>query len=141
MLRQSVVLLGSLPVGTVPLEGLVADFGWSLETADSFPALRNLSREREIIAVLFEASMWSLPWAEALRFVQDAAPGAFPVVCHRFSDPMYWPALADAGAFHKMTLPLASTEVRQGLGFVWSARSAAEKKILQNEASRSARVA
>ena len=141
MPRHSVVLLGSLPAETVPLERLVAEFGWSLERADSFPALRNLAPEHDMVAVFFEAGMWKLTWSEALQLVQDAAPGALPVVCYRFSDHLHWPELADAGAFHKMPLPLASSEVRQGLGFVWAARSTMEKKILQNEASRPARVA
>lgn len=128
MPHQTIVLLGNLPADTVPLDLLVEKFGWSLEKAATFNSLRDLAAGRDVVAVLFEASMWSLPWSEVLRLVLDAAPNALPILCHRFSDTLPWPELADAGAFHAMPLPLASGEVRQSLGFVWAARSRTDKR-------------
>jgi hypothetical protein len=110
------------------LDTVVQAFGWSLETAADFRRLRGIAACSDVVAVLFEAGMWRLEWSEVLQLVQHAAPSALPVLCHRFSDHLDWPALADAGAFHHMPLPLISSEVRQSLGFVWAARSAAEKR-------------
>ncbi len=121
MQSPTVLLLGSLPANAASLDMLVAQFGWSLETASDFRCLRGLNADRNLVAVLFEAGMWSLEWSEALQLVRHAAPSAFPILCHRFSDHLDWPTLADAGAFHAMRLPLVANEVRQSLGFVWAA--------------------
>jgi hypothetical protein len=73
--------------------------------------------------------MWKLSWEEALRLVIDAAPDALPVLCHGFSDVLYLPDLADAGAFHAMRLPLHADEVRQSLGFVWAAQGRHKNRV------------
>lgn len=59
-----------------------------------------------------------LSWSEGLRSVKAAAPGALPILCHRFGEAVDWPQAANAGAFHSLLLPFDLREVRQSLGFV-----------------------
>jgi hypothetical protein len=122
MTNPTVVLLGNLSVGGPDVGDLVREFGWSIEASPSFDHLRQLSRTRSIVAVLFDSSELKLAADQALRAAHKAAPNARLISCHRFSEPVDWPVLAEAGAFHALALPLDRDEVRQSLGFVWSAR-------------------
>jgi hypothetical protein len=128
MPNQSVVLLGNLPAASV-LDRLVVEFGWTLEKAASFEALRQPNIQRDAVAVLFEATMWGLGWHEALRMVVDAAPAVCPILCHRLSDTLNWPELSVAGAFHALAIPFRESEAKQSLGFVWAAKSRPRKVI------------
>ncbi len=122
MTHPTVVLLGNL-CQQVPATGeLAREFGWSIEPAAGFEQLRALSRNRQIVAVLFDAGDLGVTVEQALRAARKAAPNARLISCHRFSDVVNWPELADAGAFHALSVPLDRNEVRQSLGFVWSAR-------------------
>src|ERR1700722_747445 len=123
MTSRTVVLAGNLPVEHLDLDALVAEFGWSLEEAGSLGCLAELNRCNNIVTVLFSPKGLDLPWDQALRSVLDAAPGALPILCHGFAEPIDWPQAADAGAFHSLLLPLNLQEVRQSLGFAWSAKS------------------
>jgi len=121
MAQGTVVLAGAFP-GPVALGGVVSDYGWSFATAADVGELERLNSERWIVAVLFSPRDLALAWDHALRSVQKAVPGAFPILCHRVGDLIDWPQAAGAGAFHALLLPFAEREVRQSLGFVWSVR-------------------
>ena len=84
--------------------------------------LRDLSVERNLVAVLFEPEALGLASNQALRLIREAAPKALPILCQRLSEPDVWPELAEAGAFHSLPLPLNAGEVKQSLGFVWAAK-------------------
>jgi hypothetical protein len=122
MLNGTVVLLASPAVQTLPLDHLVPEFGWSLATAANLDQLRDLTIARNVVAILFEPNGLGLSPEHALRSVRDVSAHAFLIPCHRFSDVVNWPELADAGAFHALALPFDQGEVRQSLGFVWAAR-------------------
>jgi len=123
MLSGRIVVLGNPPViETVAFERLTPEFGWSVEVAEDLDRLRLLGETGNVVAVFFEAQSLGQSWEDALRAVRDAAPQALLIPCHRFSDSVNWPDLADAGAFHALPVPLKSDEVRQSLSFVWSAR-------------------
>lgn len=126
MTSRTVVLAGSLPVERLNLEGIVTEFGWSLREAGSLRCLAELNECHNIVTVLFCPASLGLPWDQALRSILDAAPGALPILCHGFSEAIDWPRAAEAGAFHSLLLPLNLQEVRQSLGFVWSAKSRSE---------------
>ncbi len=117
-----VVLLGNLSTETSPLDVAVREFGWSFECTSSLADLREMSAARNVLAVLFEPLAFGNSCHEALRSVLEAAPKAHPILCHRFSETMLWPELAEAGAFHSLLLPLNIGEVRQSLGFLWAAK-------------------
>lgn len=119
MSNCTLVILGNLASGA--LNQAIAEFPWSLEDADGFRRLSDLHRERRVVAVLFEPYTFDLTWNEALRSVREAAPTALPIACHRFSDVIDWPQLAEGGAFHALRLPFDERELRQSLGFVWTA--------------------
>ncbi len=129
-MHPTVVLLGNCSVDTPKVSNLVREFGWSVEAAPSLDHLRQLGRTGSIVAVLFEANDFGLSVEQALRAARKAAPNARLIPCHRFSDVVDWPALADAGAFHALALPLNWDEVRQSLGFVWSARLRRPAEVL-----------
>ena len=130
MPHATVVLLGNLPVETLPIEVVAAEFGWSVESAVDLGHLRKLARSHNLVAVLFHPDGFGLTHSQIMNAVRDSAPSARCIPCHRFSDRVNWPDLAEAGAFHALALPLKLNEVRQSLGFVWSARLAQTAKIL-----------
>jgi DNA-binding NtrC family response regulator len=119
----TVVLLGNISVELLKLDSLIAEFGWVLKRAAGFGRLRDLSNDDHVIAVLFDANALHLSWIEALNSVQEAASSALSIVCHRFSDRINWPELAEAGAYHALRLPLDECELRQSLGFVCAAKN------------------
>jgi len=120
MANGTVILLGNLPPG--PLDRVVTEFGWSLEIVRSLDRVREMSAGRKLIAILFEPYSLGLSWSLALRSVLYAAPTALPIACHRFSDAIDWPELANAGAFHALSSPFNERELRQSLGFIWARR-------------------
>jgi hypothetical protein len=113
---------------------VVQEFGWSLECVSSFENLRKLLRDRSAVAVLFEPKALGISWEEALGLVLEIAPDALPMVCQRFSETVIWPDLAEAGAFHSLSLPIDARELRQSLGFVWTAKRAASVESLNTAA-------
>ena len=119
MSNCTLIVLGNLASSAI--HQAITGFPWSLEDADGFRHLRDLHRERKVVAVLFEPYTFDLTWNEALKSVREAAPTALPIVCHRFSDVIDWPQLAEGGAFHALRLPLDERELRQSFGFVWAA--------------------
>lgn len=123
--------MGSLSQQVPSCGELAREFGWSIEGAIAFEQLRALARGRQIVAVLFDAKDLGMPVEQALRAARKAAPNARLISCHRFSDVVNWPELADAGAFHALSVPLDRNELRQSLGFVWSARLRRPASVLQ----------
>jgi DNA-binding NtrC family response regulator len=127
MTSRTVVLAGRLSVEHLALEALVAEFGWSLKEADGLRRLAELNESHTIAAVLFSPKSLELPWERAVRHILDAAPGALPVLCHGFAEKIDWPRAAHAGVFHSLLLPFKLQEVRQSLGFAWSAKRRSAK--------------
>jgi len=129
-MKGGVVVLGNLSIGSLPLEDLAKEFGWTLERAFSLEALGNLAAERDIAAVLFDSADLQMLWKQALPLVREAAPGSLAILCHRFSEAIPWAELTEAGAFHSLRLPLALHEVRQSFGFAWAAKSGTAVNLL-----------
>lgn len=130
MTPGTLVLLGNVRFEAASLDGLCLEFGWLIEGAIDLDHLRELSVGRNSIAILFDANSLGLSWQEALASIREVDSQAFLIPCHRFSDVVTWRELADAGAFHTLALPLDVGEVRQSLGFIWSARSRRAAKHL-----------
>ncbi len=121
MANGTVVLLGSLRVERPAMDHLVSVFGYSVREV---PTLRHIgSLDDDIVAVFFSPSAMGLECDEALRHVLSAAPGALPILCHGFAEHVDWPRLVEAGAFHSLPMPFSAAEVRQTLGFVWTAKT------------------
>lgn len=131
MLNGMIILLGDVP--RAGLDHVAREFGCSTERVESFEDLRNIHDRDKIAAVFFEPHAFKLSWQTALKLVLDAAPSAFPIVCRRFSDLIDWPALAEAGAFHTVTVPFDEVEVRHSLGFVWAAKWRAAKTLAMDK--------
>jgi DNA-binding NtrC family response regulator len=124
MANGTVVLLGSLCVDRPAMDHLASAFGYSVKEV---PTLRHLgSLGEDLVAVFFSPSAMGLECDEALQHILRTAPGALPILCHGFAENMDWARLMDAGAFHSLPMPFNPAEVRQTLGFVWSAKSRAE---------------
>lgn len=121
MTRQTVILVGNLPFEMPALNRLVQEMGWALEVAEDFAELRDRQVSRKPAAILIAAQSTGLSWQETLEEARKIDSDALLIACHRFSDPVSWPELAEAGAFHSLALPLDPNEVRQSLAFVWSA--------------------
>ena len=114
-----VVLLGALPVDHSMFDHLTTEFGWTIQSAAT---LAELSTDQNLAVVLFSPRHMALPWEQALQSVLEAAPRALPILCHTFAETLDWPRAANAGAFHSLLLPFDAREVRQSLGFAWSAK-------------------
>ena len=122
MAHGTVVLLGSLPIEHLMLDCLVSQFGFSFKEVDTLENLSKLKVRDDVLAVIFRPSTLGLSWDEAIKSVLNAFPLAFPIICHGFADHLDWPEAADAGAFHSLLVPFSVAELRQSLGFVWSAQ-------------------
>lgn len=122
MTHSTVIFLGNAGPGIDGLEATVCEFGWTLETAADLDKLRALSEERTVIAIIFDSRSLDLRAEDALRRIRSLDSEALLIPCLRFSDSANWPDLAEAGAFHAISLPFSPGEVRQSLAFVWSAR-------------------
>ena len=119
-MRPVIVSLGSLPIDK-GLRSVAQEFGWSLVRVPARRQIQKTCKAFDVVAILFEPKAIAASWQEALKIVQAEAPGALPIVCHRFSESLPWPELAHAGAFHELWLPFDLGEVRQSWGFVQSA--------------------
>ena len=115
----TIVLLGALPVDHSVFNHVAAEFGWTVQSAAT---LAELSALQNLAVVLFSPRHMALPWEQALQSVLEAAPRALPILCHTFAETVDWPRAANAGAFHSLLLPFDAREVRQSLGFAWSAK-------------------
>jgi DNA-binding NtrC family response regulator len=129
-MHGTVVFLGNLTVENLGLDLLASEFGWTFETAGTLDQLRELSSVRSPAAIVFDAADLGMAAKQALFLLQKFAPQALLIPCHRFSDVVNWPELAEAGAFHALALPFKPNEVRQSLGFVWSARLRRSANVL-----------
>ena len=114
-------LVGDLHIDRQALDLIAADFHWSVKQFRTIYELAQ-ANDNNLIAVFFDPKSLSLPQERALRVVLEAAPGALPILCHRFAEAVDWPQLAEAGAFHSLRFPLDLREARQTLGFVWEAK-------------------
>ena len=149
MARETVALtvaMAGIPeVDEALLSRLAKEFGWSFGRVQGIPEVARLNAGTELVAVLFSPQGLGLPWEQALKAVQEAAPLALPIVCHRFAEQIEWPEFAEAGVFHALRLPLHLSEVRQSLGFVREAearrvaRSIGDLKKLRTAVGRAAR--
>ena len=116
-----VALVGDLHIDRQALDLVAAEFHWSVKQFRTLYELAQANVDDNLIAVFFDAKSLSLPQERALRVILEAAPGALPILCHRFAEVLDWPQLAEAGAFHSLRFPLDLREARQTLGFVWEA--------------------
>jgi hypothetical protein len=127
--RGWVVLLGDFSDERVDLAAIARDFGWSgVQTSDPFE-LRELSRSRTIVAVLVHAGALGAHWRQALRTIRTAAPRARIIMCHKADQARNRTEMVDAGAFGVLLSPLAHSEVRQSLGFVWASKVRTAKPL------------
>jgi DNA-binding NtrC family response regulator len=122
MCRGTVALLGNLNIDRTVFDAMAAEFDWAVSQTHSLSELREMSVAQNVAAVLFDARNLGVSWNDALESVLAAAPRALPIVCTGFSEPVRWPELADAGAFHELRLPINKSEARRSLGFIWAAK-------------------
>lgn len=119
MSEKVVLLPGSTRLENAVLHRIAAEFGWEIKVAGGLSD----TRHKRTAAILFsrDALGAELGWIETIRRLRCALPDARLVACHGFTDTFDWPALAEAGVFHSLWLPLKENEVRRTFGFVWEA--------------------
>jgi hypothetical protein len=130
MTGDVVFMPGSKQIQLSPLQTAARDFGWMVNVHRDVCKVAASQATRKTVAVLFcvDALGRGYSWIETIRLFRSALPEARLLPCHGFSEPIDWPELCDAGAFHALWLPLRENEVRQSLGFVWEA----EKRFLRS---------
>jgi DNA-binding NarL/FixJ family response regulator len=117
-----VVLLGDFSNERIDLASVVHDFGWSVSQAASLSELAEIGRSRTVMAVLVQTGVLKMPRPEGLRAIRRVAPRGRIIVCHNVSQSDSRSAMIAAGAFGVLLSPLAQSEVRQSLGFVWASK-------------------
>lgn len=117
-----IVLLGDFSNERLDLTSIGRDFGWSVSQTLNLAGLREIGRSSTVVSVLLHAGALGLPWPAALRAVRAAEPQARIIVCHKADQAHSRTEMIDAGAFGVLLSPLAHSEVRQSLGFVWAGR-------------------
>ena len=120
--RGCVVLLGEFSNERLDLAAISRDFGWSVAQTPDLPGLREIGQSRTVISVLVQAGSMGMPWPKVLRAVRSAAPRARIIMCHKADQTHSRAEMVDAGAFGVLLSPLAHSEVRQSLGFVWASK-------------------
>jgi DNA-binding response OmpR family regulator len=120
--RGCVVLLGDFSNERLDLISIGGDFGWSVDRAADLSGLEEIGRSRTVIAVLLQAGALPIAWPDAMRAIRAVAPRARVIVCHKVDQAHSRTAMIDAGAFGVLLSPLAHSEVRQSLGFVWASK-------------------
>ena len=118
--KGCVVLLGDFSNERLDLASIGQDFSWSVTHASDLTGLREICQSRTVLVVLVKAERGA--WPQALRAVRTAAPRARIIICHTVDQADSRAAMVDAGAFGVLLSPLAHSEVRQSLGFVWASR-------------------
>jgi hypothetical protein len=130
-----VVMPGSMPVGLPMVRAIADDFGWKVEVALTLDEVARLRDDSKPLAVLCQEDSLgrSRPWVETIRAFKSAVSDVRLIACHGFSDAVDWPAMARAGAFHGLWLPLKESEVRQSFGFVCldERRSAGDGRLIE----------
>jgi hypothetical protein len=122
MIKNVIVMPGPVLFDLRAARAVGRSFGWTVEMADDLSDVTAAQPGRRTTALLFHRDAFaSCSWLEAVRILRSALPEVHLVACHGFSEPIDWPALCDAGAFHALGLPLKEDEVRQGFGFIWEA--------------------
>lgn len=126
----TVIVLGAAPLEVRILPGIAREYGWLLKRIQDVRDLQNIREQCRIVAVLFQADESQMAPGDMIDAIRAAAPGARPIICHRFADSTPWPAMAAAGAFHSLRVPFAVPEVRQSFGFVWAGQGIPEPASL-----------
>ncbi len=123
MANDVVFMPGSKQIQLSALQAAAKDFGWVVNVSRDVCKIAAAQASRKTVAVLFccDTLGRGYSWIETIRLFRRALPEARLLPCHGFSEPIDWPELCDAGAFHALWLPLRENEVRQSLGFVWEA--------------------
>jgi DNA-binding NtrC family response regulator len=121
MSQETVIVLGNLLTGLTAISSMAARYGWAVEPVSDLKRLAAAAADHPVVAVLLDAPSLGVTWLQAVESVRKIAPRALPIICHRFSEDIEWPELADAGAFHAVPVPFDVNEVRQSLGFVAAA--------------------
>ncbi|MGA2716053.1 MAG: hypothetical protein ABSG41_23385 [Bryobacteraceae bacterium] len=142
MTNNIVVMPGPACFDLVTLHSVAKEFGWAVDVADDLREVAAAQAHRRTIAVLFHRdALGSCSWIDAVRLLRSALPEARPVACHGFAEPIDWPGLCDAGAFHALWLPLKEDDVRQSFGFVWEAEQRLAQPAVAKKLSATQRIA
>ncbi len=120
--RGCIVLLGDFSNERLDLDAIGHDFGWSVDRASDLSELQEIGRSRTVIAVLIQAGSLHLTWHAVMRAIRATAPRARIIVCHKVDQAHFRAEMVDSGAFGVLLSPLAHSEVRQSLGFVWASK-------------------
>jgi DNA-binding NarL/FixJ family response regulator len=120
--RGCVVLLGDFSNERLDLDFIGRDFCWSVDRTSDLSGLQEIGRSRTVLAVLIQAGTLDMSWPEAIRAIRAVAPRARIIVCHKVDQTQFRTEMVDSGAFGVLLSPLAHSEVRQSLGFVWASK-------------------
>jgi DNA-binding NarL/FixJ family response regulator len=120
--RGCVVLLGDFSNERLNLDFIGRDFCWSVDWTSDLSGLEEIGRSRTVLAVLIQAGTLDRPWPDAMRAIRAVASRARIIVCHKVDQAQFRAEMVDSGAFGVLLSPLAHSEVRQSLGFVWASK-------------------
>jgi DNA-binding NarL/FixJ family response regulator len=120
--RGCVALLGDFSNERLDVSSIARDFRWTVSPVSDVSGIREIGRSCTVVAVLMQPCALNMHWPDAVRAVRAAAPRARIIICHKVDQAHLRNQMIDAGAFGVLLTPLAYSEVRQSLGFVWASR-------------------
>ena len=141
MWTNIIVMPGSARIGLKLLRSAAREFGCNIAVAGGLREAMGMSGGGTV-AVIFHRDALSVDcsWTDTIGRLKVALPGIKLIACYGYSEPIDWPALSDAGAFHALGFPLKAEEVRQSLGFLFEAeqrlKAAPEKPAPKLEPAR-----
>jgi hypothetical protein len=127
MTENLIVMPGFERLDLHALQAVATEFGWTVNVVHDLADLADAQADGKTAAVFFHRDAFgsNCSWFDAIRLLKVVAPVVRLVACHGFQEPIDWPSLCDAGAFHALWLPFKENEVRRSLGFI----SEAEKRM------------
>jgi hypothetical protein len=135
--RQSIVLYGDFSDEHIPIQTIADELGFEIHSTVHLSDLEEIQKQHRICAVLLHADSFASPWPELLSHVRTILTGdAKIIMCHRSELADSRAQMVAAGAFYTLLTPLAKTETRQALGFVWAARRAKVHEMPTKKAAR-----
>jgi DNA-binding NtrC family response regulator len=130
MTDNLIVLPGMARFDLQTLRPAAEEFGWDVKTVHDLNSAAATANDRTAALLFHCSAIGASTWVEAVQTVKKALPKVSLVVCHGFSEPVDWPALCEAGAYHALWLPLKENEVRKSFGFVLQSRLRLENMTL-----------
>jgi hypothetical protein len=128
--NNRVVICGETQYDVARWTALAVEFNFDLEFIPEISNLAELSEPHGVSSVVIRLDESGRNAADATNHIRTLAPNARVILSRPMASHISSADLNEAGVFHSIRQPMHASEMRQSLGFLWSAlnQDAANKK-------------